>query len=120
MLSRLAKPLRGTMARLHTQIDLFGGGNERTAGFIRLFIFSSHQPTNITKTKIIAFIIASLTFATAAEKIKAPNGSRIIEAVTPNAEFLVTKDKKVEIRFLDAAGKVIAPAAQEYACACDH
>jgi hypothetical protein len=66
------------------------------------------------KTKItsIAAIIASLAFATAAEKIKAPNGGRIIHAVEPHAEFLVTKDKKVEVRFLDDAGKVIAPAAQ--------
>ncbi len=64
------------------------------------------------KTKIIALIIASLTFATAAEKIKAPNGGRVIDTVTPKAEFLVTKDKKAEVRFLDAAGKVIAPAAQ--------
>ena len=74
------------------------------------------------KTRIIAIaaLVASLTFATAAEKIKSPNGGRIISAVEPHAEFLVTPDKKVEIRFLDAAGKVIAPAAQEYACACDH
>ncbi len=64
------------------------------------------------KTRIIALIIASLTFATAAEKIKAPNGGRIIDTVTPQAEFLVTPDKKVEVRFLDDAGKVIAPAAQ--------
>ena len=65
-----------------------------------------------TKIATIATIIASLTFATAAEKIKAPNGGRIIDIVTPNAEFLVTTDKKVEVRFLDDAGKVIAPAAQ--------
>lgn len=65
-----------------------------------------------TKIATIATIIASLTFATAAEKIKAPNGGRIIDTVTPNAEFLVTTDKKVEVRFLDDAGKVIAPAAQ--------
>ena len=66
------------------------------------------------KTKIIALaaIVASLTFASAAEKIKAPNGGRIIEGVEPHAEFLVTADKKVEVRFLDASGKVIAPAAQ--------
>jgi hypothetical protein len=64
------------------------------------------------KTKIIAILIASLTFATAAEKIKAPNGGRIIDAVEPHAEFLITADKKVEIRFLDDAGKVVAPAAQ--------
>ncbi len=64
------------------------------------------------KTKIIALIIASITFATAAEKIKAPNGGRIIEGVQPHAEFLITADKKAEVRFLDAAGKVIAPADQ--------
>ena len=64
------------------------------------------------KTKIIALIIASLTVAHAAEKIKAPNGGRIIDTVTPHAEFLVTADKKIEIRFLDDTGKVIAPAAQ--------
>jgi len=66
------------------------------------------------KTRVIAIaaLIAGLTFANAAEKVKAPNGGRIIDAVTPNAEFLVTKDKKVEVRFLDAAGKVVAPAAQ--------
>ncbi|HEX7260245.1 MAG TPA: hypothetical protein VF258_00360 [Luteolibacter sp.] len=66
------------------------------------------------KTRIIALaaLVASLTFATAGEKIKAPNGGRIITAVTPHAEFLITKDKKVEIRFLDDAGKVVPPAAQ--------
>jgi len=65
------------------------------------------------KTKLIALttIIASLTLASAAE-IKAPNGGRIIESVTPHAEFLVTADKKVEIRFLDDAGKVVAPGEQ--------
>ena len=65
-----------------------------------------------SKIAAIAAILASLTFAHAADKIKAPNGGRIIEAVTPHAEFLVTTDKKVEVRFLDDAGKVIAPAEQ--------
>lgn len=66
------------------------------------------------KTKIIAIaaLAASLTFGNAAEKIKAPNGGRIIDSVEPHAEFLVTLEKKIEIRFLDDAGKVIAPAAQ--------
>ena len=66
------------------------------------------------KTKIIAIaaLAASITLAAAAEKIKAPNGGRIIDSVEPHAEFLVTADKKVEIRFLDDAGKVVAPAAQ--------
>ena len=66
------------------------------------------------KTKLIALaaLVASLAFATAAEKIKAPNGGRIINAVTPHAEFFVAANKKIEIRFLDEAGKVIAPAEQ--------
>jgi hypothetical protein len=63
------------------------------------------------KIASIAALVASLSFATAAE-FKAPNKGRIIESVEPHAEFVVTKDKKIEIRFLDAAGKVIAPAAQ--------
>ena len=65
-----------------------------------------------TRIAIIAALVASLTFATAAEKIKAPNGGRIIDTVTPKAEFLITAEKKVEVRFLDDAGKVVAPAAQ--------
>jgi hypothetical protein len=65
--------------------------------------------TNIVS---IALIIASLTFANAAEKLKAPNGGRLIEGVAPQAEFLITAEKKIEVRFLDATGKVIAPAAQ--------
>jgi hypothetical protein len=59
----------------------------------------------------IAALVASLSFAIAAE-FKAPNKGRIIESVEPHAEFVVTKDKKIEIRFLDATGKVTAPAAQ--------
>ncbi len=64
------------------------------------------------KIKIIALIIASLSFANAAFKIQAPHGGRIIATVEPHAEFLIAADKKIEIRFLDAAGKVIAPADQ--------
>lgn len=65
-----------------------------------------------TKITILAALIASLTFAHTAETVKAPNGGRVIEAVKPHAEFLLTPEKKVEIRFLDASGKVIAPADQ--------
>ncbi|TAG07086.1 MAG: hypothetical protein EAZ42_13225 [Verrucomicrobia bacterium] len=64
-----------------------------------------------TKIATIAALVASLAISTAAE-FKAPNKGRIIESVEPHAEFLVTKDKKIEIRFLDKAGKIIAPAAQ--------
>ena len=67
------------------------------------------------KTKLIALglIIASLGVATAEpeEKVKAPNGGRIISKVTPHAEFLLTPEKKVEVRFLEG-GKVIAPTTQ--------
>lgn len=59
----------------------------------------------------IASILTSITFATAAE-IKAPNGGRIVEAVTPHAEFLLTPERKIEIRFLDKNGKVVAPEGQ--------
>lgn len=64
-----------------------------------------------TRIITLAALVASLTLAAAAD-IKAPNKGRIIDSVEPHAEFLVTKDKKIEIRFLDDAGKVIAPAAQ--------
>lgn len=66
------------------------------------------------KTRIIAIaaLVASLTFVNAEDKVKAPNGGRILGMVEPHAEFLVTPEKKVEIRFLDAAGKVIAPEGQ--------
>jgi len=64
------------------------------------------------KTKIIAILFASLAFAAAEEaKIKAPNGGRIITETKPNAEFLLTPERKVEIRFLEG-DKVIAPAEQ--------
>jgi hypothetical protein len=65
-----------------------------------------------TKIAIITTLVASFTFATAMEKTKAPNGGRIIHTVEPRAEFLMTTDKKIEIRFLDGAGNVIAPSAQ--------
>lgn len=45
-------------------------------------------------------------------KIKAPNGGRVITAVEPHAEFFVTAERKVQITFLDDDGKVVAPEAQ--------
>lgn len=80
------------------------------------------------KTKsLILTIIAALALslpATAAEKkhdpsdhthekkVAGPNGGRIIATVTPRAEFFVTADRKIQITFLDQAGKAIAPADQ--------
>ncbi len=60
----------------------------------------------------VTSIITSIAFVNAAEKVKAPNGGRIIKEVTPHAEFFINKDKKIEIRFLDEAGKVVAPGEQ--------
>ena len=44
-----------------------------------------------------------------------PNGGRLITSVEPHVEFLVTKEKKVEIRFVDEANKVVAPGSQQVA-----
>jgi len=40
---------------------------------------------------------------------RAPAGGRIIATSVPRAEFLVTADRKIQITFLDLAGKPIAP-----------
>jgi hypothetical protein len=45
-------------------------------------------------------------------KVAGPNGGRIITTVEPRAEFFVLPDRKVQITFLDKAGKPIAPASQ--------
>ncbi|RYD38314.1 MAG: hypothetical protein EOP86_01215 [Verrucomicrobiaceae bacterium] len=41
-----------------------------------------------------------------------PTGGKLLTEVEPHAEFLVTKDRKVEIRFVGEDNKVVAPAAQ--------
>ncbi len=41
-----------------------------------------------------------------------PTGGRLITEVEPHVEFLVTKDRKVEIRFVDDDNKVVAPGGQ--------
>lgn len=66
------------------------------------------------KTKLIALttLALSLAFATAAEKIKAPNGGRIVEGAKPPVEILLTKERKFEVRFLDDTGKVVTPGTQ--------
>lgn len=47
-------------------------------------------------------------------KVKAgPNGGRLLTEVEPHAEFLVTKDKKVEIRFIDDDNKTVDPGTRE-------
>jgi hypothetical protein len=41
-----------------------------------------------------------------------PTGGKLITAVEPHAEFLINNDKKIEIRFVDDANKVVAPGEQ--------
>lgn len=41
-----------------------------------------------------------------------PTGGKLLTEVEPHAEFLVTKERKVEIRFVDEANKVTAPGTQ--------
>lgn len=41
-----------------------------------------------------------------------PTNGRLLTAVEPHVEFLVNKDKKVEIRFVDDDNKVVAAGAQ--------
>lgn len=72
----------------------------------------------------LPFLAAALAFvlpAFAAEhthehqhekKVAGPNGGRLITSVEPHAEFFVTKERKVQITFVDDAGKVVAPGAQ--------
>lgn len=42
-----------------------------------------------------------------------PTNGRLLTAVEPHVEFLVTADKKVELRFVDDDNKVVAPGSQE-------
>jgi hypothetical protein len=71
-------------------------------------------------TRILPIAIAILSSLTlhagpnhSHEKKEAgPNGGRILTAIEPHAEFLVTADRKVQITFVDDKGKAIAPAEQ--------
>jgi len=47
-----------------------------------------------------------------AKKEAGPNGGRLLVALEPHAEFLVTADRKVQITFLDRNDKPVAPAEQ--------
>ncbi len=65
--------------------------------------------------RILALTLLVLTgsVASAHEKISAgPNRGRLLTAVTPKAEFFVTPERKVQITFVGADGKAIAPAGQ--------
>ncbi len=58
-------------------------------------------------------LIATAALAFAAEKITAgPMGGRLLDTAPLKAEFFVTKDRKVEVAFYDAALKAVAPGTQ--------
>ena len=65
-----------------------------------------------------AVLVLGLAFNAAAEvkhehAAKAGStGGKLITEVEPHVKFLVTKDKKVELRFIDDANKMVAPADQ--------
>ena len=47
-----------------------------------------------------------------AEKKAGPNGGRLVTSVEPHAEFLVMKDRKVQITFVDKNNKKVEPGKQ--------
>lgn len=71
---------------------------------------------------LAALIVLALTSALVAEekekhdhgtRIQAgPTGGRLITKVEPHAEFFVNKVNRIEIRFIDNANKILAPAGQ--------
>ena len=69
-----------------------------------------------TASALLALYLATATAAekphTHEQKEAGPNGGRIIATAVPRAEFFVTADRKIQITFLDLAGKTVAPAEQ--------
>lgn len=58
-------------------------------------------------------VLSSFVSLQAAEKITAgPNGGRLLDTAPQKAEFLVNKDRKIEVTFYDAALKPVAPGDQ--------
>jgi hypothetical protein len=71
---------------------------------------------NLLKTLVLLTTLAGIAlspaFAHEGKKVAGPNGGRILKSVTPHVEFFVTKDRKVQFTFLDAANQPVAPAGQ--------
>jgi hypothetical protein len=70
------------------------------------------NPLKTLLLTILAGIALSPAFADEVRKVAGPNGGRILKTVTPHVEFFVTKDRKVQFTFLDAANHPVAPAGQ--------
>lgn len=52
------------------------------------------------------------------QKVAGPNGGRMLEKITPSAEFFVTEGRLVKITFVDDDGKVVAPTDQKVMVIC--
>ena len=61
---------------------------------------------------VVALSVANVQAHNDKKKVAGPNGGRVIAAIEPRAEFFVLPDRKVQITFLDKAGKAVAPAEQ--------
>ena len=69
--------------------------------------------THLLRLLALAALALTANFATAHETIIAgPNRGRILTKSKPPAEFLVTAERKVQITFIGADGKPVAPADQ--------
>jgi hypothetical protein len=58
-----------------------------------------------------SFLTLGFLFTAYADKA-GPSGGKLLTKVQPNAEFFVTKNRLIEIRFVDAANKVVPPGEQ--------
>jgi hypothetical protein len=69
--------------------------------------------TQLLRLVALAALALSANFASAHETITAgPNRGRMLTKINPPAEFLVTAERKVQITFIGADGKPVAPADQ--------
>lgn len=67
----------------------------------------------ILRLLALSALALAATVSNAHEKNEAgPNNGRLITAVTPHAEFLVTAERKVRITFVGEDGKPVAPGDQ--------
>lgn len=66
------------------------------------------------KTKsILPLLLLTAACSFAAEKaVAGPKGGRLLDATPQKAEFFVTKDRRVEVTFVDAGRKPVAPGTQ--------
>jgi hypothetical protein len=69
----------------------------------------------VLRLLVLLAIGISLAAGHAAEgkkKVAGPNGGRVIDGIEPRAEFFVLPDRRVQISFLDRAGKPVPPGDQ--------